>query len=76
MERCLAVSNGRLCHALTAQAASGSVPHTDKRGRHVPVNKTSKEKLLFVGEHIENSHAMRVITPGAITLTVVICHRR
>ena len=79
-----AVSNGRLYHALTAQAAGGSVPHTDKRGRHVPVNKTSKEKLLFVGEHIEKfpryeSHYSRSDNPNCRYLSpslsiTTMCH--
>ena len=47
------VSNGRLGRALESQASSGGVPHTDKRGRHVPANKTPQEKLQFIKEHIE-----------------------
>ena len=48
------ISNGRLNRALQAQASNGGLPHTDQRGRHEPLNKTSPEKLQLVKEHIES----------------------
>jgi len=46
------ISNGRLGRALSSQAAGGGAPHQDQRGRHVPANKTSQEKIEQIKEHI------------------------
>ena len=48
------VSSGRLNRALKTQAMVGGTPHTDRHRHHLPVNKTSSEKLKFVGDHMKS----------------------
>ena len=54
---------------LNAQTAIGGSPHSDKRGRHEPKNKTSEAKTKAVKEHIESfpkyrSHYSRQDNPN------------
>lgn len=64
-----AVSDGRINRALKAQNAALGAPHTDRRGRHVPKNKITDERKVFVREHIESfpkyqSHYSRKDNPN------------
>ena len=64
-----AISNGRLERALKAQESTSGVIHQDQRGRHTPHNKTSRERLEGVKEHIEKfpcyeSHYSRKSNPN------------
>ena len=63
------ISNGRLDHALKAEATAGGSPHSDQRGRHPPVNKTLEESISRVKGHIESfprykSHYSRTDNPN------------
>ena len=63
------ISNGRLDRALKAEATAGGSPHSDQRGRHPPVNKTSKESTGRVKADIESfprykSHYSRTDNPN------------
>ena len=68
------LSNGRLSHALEAQRNEGGTPALDKRGKHEPRNKTSKDKLDFVKVHINSfpqykSHYSRSDNPNKLYLS-------
>ena len=63
-----AVSEGRINRALKAQSAASGAPHTDRRGRHEPINKITEEREGFVRQHIEAT------TLGRIIQTVVTFH--
>ena len=49
-----AVSGGRINQALKAQSAALGAPHTDRRGRHEPINKVTEEQKVFGRQHIES----------------------
>lgn len=62
-----AVTNGRLSHVLKAYADNSGSPHSDLRGRHTPVNKTTDD-VAFVKDHIQSfpkyrSHYSRATNP-------------
>lgn len=68
------ISNGRLDRALKAERAAGGSPHTDRRGRHPPANKTSDDATEKVKAHIElfpryKSHYSRKDNPNRYFLS-------
>ena len=48
------VSNGRLGRALKAQQDAAGSPHTDRRGKHEPANKTKRDDIAKVKAHIKS----------------------
>ena len=64
-----AVTNGRLSRVLKAYADNSGSPHSDLRGRHTPVNKTTTDDdVAFVKDHIQSfpkyrSHYSRATNP-------------
>lgn len=48
------VSNGRLGRALKAQQDAAGSPHTNRRGKHEPANKTKRDDIAKVKAHIKS----------------------
>lgn len=68
------LSAGRVDRALKAYCDSSGVTHMDKRGHHVPSNKTSEENISIVKQHIHSfpqyqSHYSRNDSPHCMYLS-------